>query len=179
MTSLKLRIQMGRYKGRMIHAVGADIRPSMGWAREVMFNWLMSKMPGMLVMDACSGSGILAFEALSLGAKKVVCIDANACHLKGIKQQAEKLKVSIEVLEHHWPQPFNDERRFDLVLWDPPYKAEWRKDIFRLCDAGGWLKYEGLVCIESMLHDEYDHEGWVLLKTRARGGTKIQLWKKI
>ncbi len=48
------------------------LRPTPDRVRETLFNWLMWDVQNAKVLDLCSGSGALAFEALSRGAAHVV-----------------------------------------------------------------------------------------------------------
>lgn len=179
MPEFKLRVQVGRHRGRVIQGCGEAVRPSMGWMREVVFNWLFGNIQGFRVLDACAGTGIWAFEALSLGAASAVCIDSNQIHLDNINKYAGIIKLAISTKLHQWPKPWSSVERFDLIFWDPPYDAPWRHEIFSLVQKGQWLKPGGYLCIESSFMDEYQADSWELIKSKVRGQSKIQLWQYI
>ena len=69
-----MRIVGGRLKGRVLAAPGSrDIRPTSERLREAMFDILEHRYPGRIegrrVIDCFAGSGALAIEALSRGAR--------------------------------------------------------------------------------------------------------------
>lgn len=178
MSELKLRVQLGRHKGRVIKSCGDSVRPSMGWTREVIFNWLGNNLRKKRVLDACSGSGILSFEALSLGAESSVCIDHDALLLDNMALNAKLLDVKVQLVKHEWPNEWKAPHAFDVIFWDPPYSAPWRYDVFHMIQAMGWLRPGGYLCIESASDDVYQDERYTLLKSKKRAHSKIQLWQE-
>jgi 16S rRNA (guanine966-N2)-methyltransferase len=72
----QLRIIGGDWKRRTLPFASIEgLRPTPDRVRETLFNWLMWDIQNSQVLDLCSGSGALAFEALSRGAAKVVMIE--------------------------------------------------------------------------------------------------------
>lgn len=170
-----IKIQYGNLKGRTIRSP-ISARPTMSWARSVFFNWMRHDLSGMLLLDACAGSGIIAFESLSLGAEKVVCLDNDATILSSIQSQAKTLKLNLKILKHDWPKQLICEESFDIVFWDPPYDASWRWQVFSLIDS--CTQSGSLLCIESRCED-YAHDVWEQLKSSCRGSTQLQLLRKL
>ena len=58
---------------------GYRLRPTADQVREAIFNILVSRFPveDIDILDLFAGTGALGIEALSRGARSVVCIDAN------------------------------------------------------------------------------------------------------
>ena len=177
---MSLRIQGGKYKGRLIQSPKGDARPTMGWARGVIFNWLYFLLPGKRVLDACSGSGAMAFESLSLGAQEAVCLDQDSDLVRGIQKQADIWGLPLLAREHHWPERFVS-GSFDIIFWDPPYDAPWRGDIFALITATTLLHEGGLLLVESRAGDadqgHFDPMLWERLKSHKRGQTELGLYR--
>lgn len=92
--------------------------------RGALFNAL-GDIQGLTVLDAFAGSGALAIEAISRGAGSVVAIDkdraAHAVLDKNIKELklGDKIKA-VRANAGGW-SIHNMERKFDVVILDPPY----------------------------------------------------------
>lgn len=66
---------------------GMDTRPTTDRIKETLFNMIQSEIPGCRFLDLYAGSGAIAIEALSRGAKK-------PCWLKIPKQ---RVPVSVKI----------------------------------------------------------------------------------
>ncbi|MFG6348320.1 MAG: RsmD family RNA methyltransferase, partial [Lachnospiraceae bacterium] len=56
---------------------GRHTRPTTGRIKETLFNIIQADVPGSRFIDLYSGSGSIAIEALSRGAKEAVFVDNN------------------------------------------------------------------------------------------------------
>ena len=73
-----MRIIAGYARGRTFDAPkGMDTRPTLDRVRENVFNILQMKVRGAKVLDLFSGSGAMAFEAISRGAEAAVLVDCD------------------------------------------------------------------------------------------------------
>jgi len=93
-------------------------------ARGGLFNAL-GDVEGLTVLDAMAGSGALAFEAISRGAKSAVAIEQKRAPYGAIKHSINDLGISKEVKAVNadassWSS-HNRTKKFDIVLLDPPY----------------------------------------------------------
>ncbi|SRR6266496_6331715 len=121
---MKMRVIAGELGGRFFAAPDSSLtHPMAERVRGALFNSL-GDVSGMRVLDAFSGSGALAFEAISRGAKSVIAIerDKRAQRLiteniksLGLKDRIKLIKASCGV----WND--TNQEQFDLVLLDPPY----------------------------------------------------------
>lgn len=123
-----MRIIAGTARGTLIDApAGRDTRPTLDRVRENIFNILQSKVRGARVLDLFSGSGAMAFEALSRGAERAVLVDVDRAAHQVERRNAEKLRVQerCALINADWTAAVNalEKRgeRFDLVFLDPPY----------------------------------------------------------
>ena len=95
-------------------------------ARMALFNWL-GDLSNQTVLDAYAGSGALAFEAISRGAKEAVCVEINRRVFSILTSNRDQLGVAGVVKCHRanivsWLKQQPDEfLRFDLIFVDPPY----------------------------------------------------------
>ncbi|MBI1952258.1 16S rRNA (guanine(966)-N(2))-methyltransferase RsmD [Candidatus Saccharibacteria bacterium] len=120
-----MRIIAGKLGGRTFEAPrGRTTRPMSEKVRGALFNTL-GDIEGLTVFDAFSGSGALAYEAISRGAASALiieqdktaykAIDENINHL-GLDSQIKNLRANVGGWSNN-----NTTKQFDLVLLDPPY----------------------------------------------------------
>ncbi len=123
-----MRIVAGMARGRTFDAPkGLDTRPTLDRVRENVFNILQNSVRGAKVLDLFSGSGAMAFEAISRGAKAAVLVDHDRAANAAERANAEKLKMadSCRILMCDWRQAVRTlsgaGETFDLIILDPPY----------------------------------------------------------
>lgn len=93
-------------------------------ARGALFN-VLGDIEGLTFLDAFAGSGALAFEAASRGAKAVTAIEKDGPAFKIVEQNVKdlRLKSRVHIVRANaggW-SIHNMEKKFDVVLLDPPY----------------------------------------------------------
>ncbi len=147
-----MRVTGGKLKGWVLPQGFANhVRPSTDRMRESLFNLLEHHqgIEGLSVLDLFSGSGIIAAEFVSRGAKRVVSVDLDAkniAHQKKVKQMRE----DAEVWEINKADVFKflqkTEERFDLIFADPPYGLpdlqSLPDQVLPLLMDGGWFIFE-------------------------------------
>jgi 16S rRNA (guanine966-N2)-methyltransferase len=120
-----MRIVAGSLKGRIFSEPhGHHTHPMSEKVRGALFNAL-GDIEGLTVLDAFSGSGALAFEAVSRGAKSALAIERDQAVHKVVQKSIEELSVSDKVRAVRasagaWSER-NKEKRFDIVILAPPY----------------------------------------------------------
>ena len=121
-----MRIIAGELKGRIFHDPhGHHSHPMSEKARGALFNAL-GDIEGLTVLDAMAGSGALAFEAVSRGAKSALAIEEKRQPFKTLAQSVKDLGVQKQVKAINadaggWSS-HNHDKKFDIVLLDPPYE---------------------------------------------------------
>ncbi|HEX4745756.1 MAG TPA: 16S rRNA (guanine(966)-N(2))-methyltransferase RsmD [Gaiellaceae bacterium] len=124
-----MRIVAGSRKGHRIAAPkGAATRPTSDRVREAVFS-IVGPVDGAAVADLFAGSGALGLEALSRGAASCVFVERDREAARAIRANLEKLRLTgAEVVTRDVAAWLRDQRtrdrRYDLVLADPPYD-EW------------------------------------------------------
>ena len=153
-----MRIISGEAGGRTLFAPsGLDTRPTSDKIRGSMFNIIGARVVDARVLDLFGGTGALALEALSRGAKSAVLVDcgARACPViqdnidtLGCGDRARLLRMkdtaAIAALNRQGAA-------FDLVFLDPPY----RMDTAPVCAA---LIREGLLAEGGLIVAEHARE---------------------
>ena len=123
-----MRIIAGMARGRTFEAPpGMDTRPTLDRVRENVFNILQHHVRGAKVLDLFSGSGGMAFEAISRGAESAVMVDHSRAAIACIRKNVETLRFSdrARIMQTDWRAAVETLRKegavFDLVMLDPPY----------------------------------------------------------
>lgn len=123
-----MRIIAGAARGRTFDAPqGRDTRPTLDRVRENVFNILQMKVRGAKVLDLFSGSGAMAFEAISRGAAEAVLVDVDRAANAVQRQNVAKLRMESQcrILNCDWQQAVRQltaaGERFGVIFLDPPY----------------------------------------------------------
>ena len=124
-----MRIISGEKGSRIILSPpGKNTRPTGDHVREALFNILGELVVGASVLDLFAGSGALALEALSRGAKMAVMVDNDADAVRTLTRNIASLGYSdtAYALFGHWDQNLKrlskQRQSFDLIFIDPPYQ---------------------------------------------------------
>lgn len=120
-----MRIIAGTLRGQQFQTPhGHRTHPMSDKVRGALFN-VLGDIEGLTFLDAFAGSGALAFEAVSRGAKTAVAIDRDGPAHKILDDNIKSLRLSgkvkaIKANTGGWSL-HNMERQFDIVILDPPY----------------------------------------------------------
>jgi 16S rRNA (guanine966-N2)-methyltransferase len=125
-----VRVIAGQLGGRRLRAVrGRGVRPTADRVREALFSILGDAVDDARVLDLYAGTGALAIEALSRGARSATCVERERQALAMLGQNVEDLglgsRVSIvrgDALEFCRRMPV-DGGAYEVVFGDPPYRA--------------------------------------------------------
>ncbi|MGL4534636.1 MAG: 16S rRNA (guanine(966)-N(2))-methyltransferase RsmD [Fusobacteriaceae bacterium] len=160
-----MRIIAGEAKNKKIKSrKGMDTRPTLGSVKESLFSIIAAYVPESRFLDLFSGTGNIALEALSRGAKKAIMIE----------QEQEALKIIIENInslgyEDRSRAYKNDviraveilgrkQEKFDIIFMDPPYKQELCSKVMKAIEKAGVLAENGLIICEHHVFEELDDE---------------------
>ena len=144
-------------------AEGMDTRPTTDRIKETLFNMLGDRVYGCDFLDLYSGSGGIAIEALSRGARSAVLVErdrrAIACirdnlertHLAG---QAELLCTDCEAAIDRLGRAG---RRFDIIFMDPPYDHEHEKAILSRLLGKSLADADTLIIVEASLETDFSY----------------------
>jgi 16S rRNA (guanine966-N2)-methyltransferase len=183
-----MRIVGGRLKGRVLAAPSSRaIRPTSDRLRESIFDILEHRYPGHLadarVADLFAGSGALAIEALSRGARFALFVDSGA-------EARALLRANVEALglggvTRIWRADATKlgsapaAGAFALAFLDPPYGQGLAGPALAALVEGGWLEPGALCVVEEAAKAEIvAPEGLTLVDERAYGDTRIAVLER-
>ncbi len=93
-----------------------------------------------------SGSGALAIESISRGAKCAVSCDNSKKAMQIIKKNVQKThcQKDVEILNKDYRKCLDEikGRKFDIIFLDPPYKTDFGIDSIKIILENGNLKEE-------------------------------------
>ena len=124
-----MRIVSGTHKGRLIHPPSnLNVRPTTDFAKESLFDILNFRIDyeETSVLDFFSGTGSIAFEFASRGAKDVTAVDTNFKSTDFIRSAAEKFGFdNFKVVKADVFAFIGFSKlKYDLIFADPPYDLE-------------------------------------------------------
>ncbi len=179
-----MRIIAGLLKGRSLATPKtADIRPTSDRLRETLFNILSHRFKDIVeqarVLDVFAGSGSLAFEALSRGAK-FACLVDNGIEARGLlRANVEALGLGgvTRILKRDACKlgnvsPFEP---FSLVFMDPPYGKGLCEQALKSGYEGGWFAKNALFVLEERASVDIVLPDWFDLLDRREAG-EGQVW---
>jgi 16S rRNA (guanine966-N2)-methyltransferase len=183
-----MRITGGTYRSRAILAPrGSETRPTSDRVREALFSMLASSgvfadEPGPRVLDLYAGSGALALEALSRGARAAVLVESARPAVAAIRANIDALAVGdlTTVLAMRVEQALSQlDEPFDLVLLDPPYAVVDTPSFSELlANAAQHVAPEGLLVLEHAASSEPSApQGLELDRSRRHGDTALSLFR--
>ena len=148
-----MRIISGQYRGKqIIPPRGFKARPTTDFAKEGLFNILMNlvEMEQSDILDLFSGTGGIAYEFATRGARSVVAIESEPLHYRFIRQTCNSLGMEqVTVLRgdafRYLSAPVH---AFDLVFADPPYDHPRLDELPDLVLNSGVLNRDGLFILE-------------------------------
>lgn len=179
-----MRIISGKYRNREIPTLkDSNYRPSTTKFREALFSILSSgefndsgAIIGSKVLDLFSGTGALAFEALSRGADSVVLIDNEMKHLNLAMEFAKKIgagSVAKGLLMNATNLSYSP-YRYNLVFMDPPYYNNYVIKSLKSLIAGNWLENSAIIAIEMEAKEDLElPSNLSLVKDKIYGNSKL------
>ena len=154
---------------------GKDTRPTTDRIKETLFNMLQNEIYGCYFLDLFAGSGQIGLEAVSRGARYVVCVEnakkAAACITENIrftKSDKESLLLQMDVIAAL--RSMEGKYQFDIIFMDPPYDKELEREVLEYLKSSSLLKEDTLMITEASLQTDlsYVNElGFTILKEKC------------
>ena len=178
-----MKIISGKYKGRNLLGFDLDgTRPTMDRVKESLFGMIQLYIDNSIVLDLFSGSGNLAIESLSNGAKYAYLVDSNYKAINIIKKNISTIGIEdVSILNMDYKKALNNNNiKFDLIFLDPPYKTNYIEESLKLISKFDLLNKDGIIVCESDSLDKIVYpEEYKSVKDKKYGDKYIVLLQKI
>lgn len=178
-----MRIVGGQFRGRALKSPSSNaIRPTSDKLRESIFNILVhaygNPVVDARVLDLFAGTGALALEALSRGAKFALFVDEGAEARGIIRENLEKLSLTgvTKIFRRDASRlgEIGAFAPFDLIFCDPPYGKGLAEKSIASARAGRWLSPNALLVVEEAVRSEFKTpDGFEELERREYGESEI------
>ncbi len=155
-----MRVIAGKARGcKLATLEGLNTRPTIDRIKETLFNIINMDVQEAYFLDICGGSGAIAIEALSRGAKSAIIVEKNREAIKIIEKNLNhtKLKHLAEVYNDdsvNFLNNFKDKNKFDIIYIDPPYELKLYVDIIKIILEKKLLSENGIIIVERSSNDE-------------------------
>ncbi|MDY5155314.1 16S rRNA (guanine(966)-N(2))-methyltransferase RsmD [Actinotignum urinale] len=180
------RIVAGSAKGRKLKVPATKTRPTSEKVREAIFSRLCARgfIEGGAVLDLFAGSGALAFEAVSRGARLATLVDVSAGAVKLLRDNARVVQDSVDGrdVEIHIfnAKAYNFVKEesqyiYDVVFIDPPYNYENEHLNALLEGLIGHIASDAMIIVERDVRSPQPvwPRGWNLDDERTYGDTRV------
>lgn len=186
-----MRIVGGTLSGRkLLPPLSRTTRPMMDRVREALFNILTHHDWGKEIgdvfaateiLDAFCGTGALAYEAISRGAKHAILFDKDYQALQVAKKNADNLGITkhCTFMQMDTLAPPKTKQACKLIFLAPPYKKDLIPPAMNALDKAKWIDRHALIVAETAKKEELEiPEGFALLFTRFYGDTALHFIRK-
>lgn len=151
-----MRVISGIAKGTKLNSIeNLSTRPTLDRVKESLFNILQNKIEDTVVLDLFSGSGAIAIEFLSRGAKQAYLCENNQTAVKIIYANLEKTKLKEKsiVIAKDYKKALESikqkQLQFDFIYLDPPYQTNYAIEATKKILSLDLLKEKGTFIIET------------------------------
>lgn len=183
-----MRVISGNARGIALSAPeGMNTRPTTDRVKENLFNMIQHEIRDKVVLDLFSGSGALAIEALSRGAREAVLVEPEKKCYTVISENLKRTRLSSQarILQSASAvgiqQLQREGRRFDLVFMDPPYQQGWVVMTLNQLVESDILSPGALVVVEHESTDPSPEQIGSLHRTQEKkyGRTALSLYREV
>lgn len=151
-----MRVISGSARGKKLNSLQGDLtRPTLDRVKEALFNILQFRIRNSVILDLFSGSGALAIEALSRGAKFAILCDNSKEAIKIIKQNLEETRLidKAQIICSDYMDTLkkitNQKIKFDIIFLDPPYKSNYLENTINSIIKNELLQEDGIIILET------------------------------
>ena len=149
-----MRIISGTARGTKLYTLdGKQTRPTLDRVREAIFNIIQNEIRQSVFLDLFSGSGAVALEAASRGAKKVIICDKSKKAISVINRNIQKTHLEEKTIVYNMDfkkclSKISNEK-IDLIYLDPPYKTDFVQQAIKLILELNIIKENTKIIIET------------------------------
>ncbi len=151
-----MRVISGTAKGTKLNSIESlSTRPTLDRVKESLFNIIQNEIQDTIILDLFSGSGAIAIEFLSRGAKKAYLCENNHSATKMIYSNLNKTRLTDKaiIIQKDYRKALEilkqENIQFDFIFLDPPYQANFAVDATNKILSLNLLKEKGTIIIET------------------------------
>ncbi len=151
-----MRVISGIARGTKLSSIESlSTRPTLDRVKESLFNIIQNKIEDTIILDLFAGSGAIAIEFLSRGARQAYLCENNHAAIKMIYANLEKtrLKEKATVITRDYQKAIEickkDNIQFDTIYLDPPYQTNFAIQATKKILSLDLLKEKGTIIIET------------------------------
>lgn len=165
---------------------GLDTRPTTDRIKETLFNMIQAEIPGCRILDLYAGSGAIAIEALSRGAKEAVLVENAKAACACIKENLAftKLDDRAVLMEQDVLSAIarlSGKGVFDIVYMDAPYGQGCERGVLEALVSSSVIDEYTMIIIEEKLDTDLSYAedlGYTIYKTKNYKTNKHIFLKK-
>ena len=179
-----MRVISGKARGIQLKTPdGMQTRPTIDRVKEAMFSIINFDIPGASVLDLFGGTGQLAIEALSRGAKHAVIVDSSETACKLIRENLKKAKLEqdAQVVRCDYLQYLDRTKdKYNIIFLDPPYAEVFLENALKRITEIDILQSGGIIIAERPLGKEipWEFDGYSRSKDYKYGKILLTIYRK-
>jgi 16S rRNA (guanine(966)-N(2))-methyltransferase RsmD len=174
-----MRITGGSLRGRRVEVPGGVIRPAMDRMRESIFA-ILGDLSEKSFLDLFSGSGIIALEAASRGAKNIEAVEMDGQKrgnlIANVSISPVRIQCRFMAVELYIKRA---KKSFDIIFCDPPFPYKYKNELLSAISSS-LLMAEGSVLLLHYPGEEkiLVPENLKITDSRKFGRSKVEFFKK-
>jgi len=179
-----MRVITGKARGVQLKTPeGMQTRPTSDRVKEALFSIINFDIPGACVLDLFSGTGQLAIEALSRGAKRAVLVDMREDACKIIRENLRRTRLTEQaqvVRSDYMDYLRRCKEKYDIIFLDPPYAETFLENALKCIAEIDILQSGGIIITERPVGKElsFGYEGYTRSRDYKYGNTLLTLYCK-
>ena len=181
-----MKVISGFLKGRVIKGFNLDgTRPTMDRVKESLFASIQDYIKDSTILDLYSGTGNLAIEAISNGAKEAYLVDNKKQAINTINDNIKMLNINnANVILKDASIALNtfieNKLSFDIIFLDPPYQTNELDKVLTIINNNlEVLNDDGLIVCETELNIDYSkYKNLYIYKEKKYGQKLVNILKK-
>lgn len=159
-----MRVIAGKARRIQLNTIpGNDTRPTTDRIKETLFNIINNDLYDINFLDLFSGSGAIAIEALSRGAKSATLVEKNRNAVKCIQSNLEKTRLDEQAVLMCDDVFFalkkleTKKEKFDIIFMDPPYNHEIEKNVLIFLAKSDLIDENSTIIVEASLETDFEY----------------------
>lgn len=177
-----MRVISGKYKGRKLEGFNIPgTRPTMDRVKESLFASIQNFLPDSHVLDLFAGSGALGIEALSNGAADCIFVDNSNTIVKILKDNTKDVD-NVTILHKDYKMALElfklENKKFDLILLDPPYKLNLINECLDLIYDYQLLSENGIIVCEYE-SEQINCDHYEVIKNKKYANKCIRIYRRV